>query len=794
MEVSQPHLNDDVSDVFPRKPENVPPKLAAATAKYKWHAWLAMGGLFLFGLFYIGLTAWFGWATYQQLFVEAEMDGLLAIIKGVCAAILTIFLVKGLFFKKSSGGGGGFQVTAEDQPRLFDFLNRVADEAGAPRPHKVYLSASVNACVFYDLSLINFIFPTRKNLDIGLGLINVVTLSEFKAVLAHEFGHFAQRSMAVGRWVYTAQQVATQLIYHRDGLDKFLNVISGIDLRIAWIGWLLRLVVWALRSILDSMLSLVMLAERALSREMEFQADLVAVSTTGSDALIHGLFRLPAADQAWQEATGFIDDQLSEGFKTEDVFAIQSWILEKQQYILNDPDFGSVPPMPADGRDQHRIFTADIAQPPQMWATHPQSHLREANAKATYVPADLDDRSAWLVFEKADQLRKDLSAFLLKELEQKDRPMEKTIEALDKSYRKEYFNPAYRGVYLNRSIVSQAEKLDDLYLPQGSAHPVGADLYPESITDELERMRNLYKEKSQLEALRDRRLETADGIIRFRGEIIKRSGLGSAIEQSSADFDQYNEKLCEHDRRCRSYHMTLAQSMGEGWSLYLRGLLSALHYADHSLRDLSDANRKLGNTYQVVIADGNVSNKERNRLVADAYEVYRCLRDVYEQKINVQLDDAIRSRLKVSGWRECLEDKLGLPRPDQNNIGDWLQASGGWIGATCHALNALREAALEELLKTEAQLREAHQTEVETPTLPQALPATSVPTRYKTMLVGDERELQTKLNAWDSFQTASGVGPALFRFLVAFAIVVFAVYITLPPDWARMINSLLGLI
>jgi Zn-dependent protease with chaperone function len=37
----------------------------------------------------------------------------------------------------------------------------------------------------------------RKNLQIGIGLVNSVTVSEFKAVLAHEFGHFSQRSMKV---------------------------------------------------------------------------------------------------------------------------------------------------------------------------------------------------------------------------------------------------------------------------------------------------------------------------------------------------------------------------------------------------------------------------------------------------------------------------------------------------------------------------------------------------------------------------------------------------------------------
>ena len=40
------------------------------------------------------------------------------------------------------------------------------------------------------------------------------------------------------------------------------------------------------------------MAEQALSREMEFQADLVAVSVTGSDALVNALYKLQSADHA----------------------------------------------------------------------------------------------------------------------------------------------------------------------------------------------------------------------------------------------------------------------------------------------------------------------------------------------------------------------------------------------------------------------------------------------------------------------------------------------------------------
>ena len=91
-----------------------------------------------------------------------------------------------------------------------------------------------------------------------------------------QFGHFGQRSMAVGRWVYIAQQIASHIIAKRDALDSFLRGLSRVDLRIAWVGWLLSLIVWSIRSLMETVFRLVVLAQRALSREMEYQADLVA--------------------------------------------------------------------------------------------------------------------------------------------------------------------------------------------------------------------------------------------------------------------------------------------------------------------------------------------------------------------------------------------------------------------------------------------------------------------------------------------------------------------------------------
>jgi Zn-dependent protease with chaperone function len=61
--------------------------------------------------------------------------------------------------------------------------------------------------------------PIKKNLQIGIGLMNSLTQDELKAVLAHEFGHFSQKSMKIGSYVYYANQVIHNLYFKMIRLD-----------------------------------------------------------------------------------------------------------------------------------------------------------------------------------------------------------------------------------------------------------------------------------------------------------------------------------------------------------------------------------------------------------------------------------------------------------------------------------------------------------------------------------------------------------------------------------------------
>src|SRR5262249_26442963 len=115
--------------------------------------------------------------------------------------IFLLFLIKGFFAKREPETSFQLEIFPEEHPRLLDFLSRLCDDTGAPVPHRIVVSPEINAAVFYEESLLGLIVPPPKNLLIGLGLVNVLTLSEFKAVMAHELGHFSQRGMLLRRYL-----------------------------------------------------------------------------------------------------------------------------------------------------------------------------------------------------------------------------------------------------------------------------------------------------------------------------------------------------------------------------------------------------------------------------------------------------------------------------------------------------------------------------------------------------------------------------------------------------------------
>ncbi|NOQ75930.1 MAG: M48 family metalloprotease [Crocinitomix sp.] len=769
-----------MKSLYSSGPSGVPDDLTKPSSNFKKKVALAIIGLILFIVTYFGLMIWFGYTCYQMFASLQNSDSkILSVVVAIIVGVLSIFMLKSLFnFSKTKRGDMKF-ISPEQEPVLFDFIYKLADEAGAKRPHKVIISQRVNASVFYHLNIFNLLFPSKKNLEIGLGLVNVVNLGEFKAILAHEFGHFAQRSMLLGRYVYVAHQIAERIVNKRDALDAFLRGLSSIDIRIAWIGWILSILVWAVRSLVEVLFSIVVVAERALSREMEFQADLVAVSLTGSDDLINGLHKLRAADEAFNATMEAVDAHLRENHKIPDLFSLQTHYLKKMRVVLGDPSFGAAPTNFKAGV-QTKIFEKNGINPPEMWATHPDDEDREANAKRTYIPSVIDNRSTWKLFVNAKETRKISTTGLYESIEKLPEcelvSEEIAFAKMDAdSFDLTFLHPDYKGLFFSRSMMLYVAKPEELYKVElsGDIASIYQQLYPTSLKQELEALKQLWIEKNQLKTVKNEVLTAERRAIFFRGNEIKKSEIKNFLEQLETEIKAIEERLHEHDKKCRSVNYKVAKSLGTNQQVLYEKLMNAIHYTEHTNNKLGDLLNTFSNA--LAIAGAGSSNDEQIRKVLQhANRLGDFLETIFENSEKVVEVGLLNKSFGEKPYAELYE-KYQLGHADRQNINDWIGHLQGWLDIARINIWKLRNAALERLLIYEKELQNAHANNTNLGGLNTQI---TIPEKYATLIRGDENEPEFKLSFWDRFLAGYGIVPMIAKFIVSAALILGVIYLS----------------
>ena len=93
---------------------------------------------------------------------------------------------------------GGMRLERESQPRLFKEVEDIAKAMNQAPPSEVYLVPEVNAWVTEHGGR----GGSRRIMGLGLPLLAVLDLSQFRAVLAHEFGHYYGGDTKLGPWLY----------------------------------------------------------------------------------------------------------------------------------------------------------------------------------------------------------------------------------------------------------------------------------------------------------------------------------------------------------------------------------------------------------------------------------------------------------------------------------------------------------------------------------------------------------------------------------------------------------------
>ncbi|HMF72705.1 MAG TPA: M48 family metalloprotease [Flavitalea sp.] len=402
------------SMAYPPSPANIPDAVKRLSADFRREVRRVLTSIILFFVVYLllillaailaALTVYGGAA----LILAAPKFFTLMIGLGLIGlgVMVLFFLIKFVFAVSRFDHSTSIEIFEEQQPELFQFIRKLSQDTQTSFPKKIYLSPEVNACVFYNSNFWSMFFPVRKNLQIGLGLVNVLTISELKAVIAHEFGHFSQKSMKLGSFVYNVNKVIYNMLYHNNGYGNTLNAWANIHTLFAFFATLTVRIVQGIQWILQRMYSFMNKNYMALSRQMEFHADAVAASVSGSDSLVDALRRLDLADACYHSVLRKYDDLFKQKLVANNLYQDHQTVMQhiaKEHRLEIRNNVAIVNDEFLQAQVQNRVNYRD------QWASHPSVEERTRALMALNVSAEHNNESAWLLFNNREMLQQQLT-------------------------------------------------------------------------------------------------------------------------------------------------------------------------------------------------------------------------------------------------------------------------------------------------------------------------------------------------------------------------------------------------
>lgn len=397
-------------------------------------------------VFGVGLTIG---GVYLGIIIIAAAPSLLTILIGIglgsLGVLVLIFLLKFIFSTNKIDRSHLKEITAKDEPELFKLIKEIVQKVGTDFPKKVYLSSDVNACVFYDSSFWSMLFPTKKNLQIGLGLVNTVSKSELKAILSHEFGHFSQKTMKLGSYVYHVNQVIHNLLYQNDGYERLIQNWSGGNAYIAFFVGLAVRIILGIQWILQKLYEVVNKSYMGLSREMEFHADEVAASVTGIEPIKSSLLRMSLADSSFNSVLSFYESKIYHSQKSSNIYKEQEYVMQFLAAKENLKIENGLPYLPEDALSQYDKSKLVIDN---QWASHPSIEDRINRLKQLKLPSkELDHSRANRIFKQYQKWEKERTDALFGEIKYKEVPTRFSFESFEREFYHEFEKNSFSNIY-----------------------------------------------------------------------------------------------------------------------------------------------------------------------------------------------------------------------------------------------------------------------------------------------------------------------------------------------------------
>lgn len=338
--------------------------------------------------------------------------------------LILFFLIKFMFKSNKTDRSHLIQVTRVEEPMLFAMIDEIINAVHTDFPKKVYLSAEVNASVFYDSNFWSMFFPIRKNLQIGIGLINTTTTSELKAILAHEFGHFSQKSMKVGSYVYNVNRIIYDILYDNESYNQVTGKIAESTSYLGIFVLVSDKIIVLMQEILVKVYGVLHISYSKLSHEMEYHADAVAGHVVGSKPLIDSLLRMQIANQALDTVLNYYNRKIEANIKTKNIYPQQ---LMAMNYIANANKLACNDLFPEVDLAYYNRFNKSKLSFNHDYSSHPetQDRIRRLEKLNVFNKNEQDGYAMDLLINKAEIATK-LTGMMFADVAYSEEPVDQT--------------------------------------------------------------------------------------------------------------------------------------------------------------------------------------------------------------------------------------------------------------------------------------------------------------------------------------------------------------------------------
>ncbi|WP_409462138.1 M48 family metallopeptidase [Amycolatopsis sp. GA6-003] len=255
---------------------------------------LLLAGFPVLMLVVAGLLIWLEIAAFQHSPFSAERLGIFVV------PVLYVLFSALLTFERTRDDDVGVPVTPEEQPELWATVRELASEVGTRAPDEIYLIPQANAAVYEDTHWLG-LRVRRRQMLIGAQLLAGTRVSQLRAILGHELGHFSNRHTRFASATYRGRQTIGR-------------VLNGLH-RSAWL----------LRPVFSAYAAMYFRVSMRVNRERELAADIDSSRVAGTAAATTALREAEVLDTAWwlflneyasiAWAAGYLPERMTEGYQ-----------------------------------------------------------------------------------------------------------------------------------------------------------------------------------------------------------------------------------------------------------------------------------------------------------------------------------------------------------------------------------------------------------------------------------------------------------------------------------------------